>query len=374
MEKTYKNMKIHIALVGAQTLPAYWGILEVNPDIVYFIHSIKTKEQANQLSKSINIESYLIETNPIDFNDVKTKINKLLLEENKNSTISIDITGGTKIMSLAAYGFINMCDRVFYIDQNNKIFDFISLIKAPIEKTINTEKFFELNGYPLKSFKHLGDYSEDEVKAFHKVRDLLSFSPGEFYQLVKPLSKHTYEMNYKTKRGSSYNYKKSEGVVEIELKKWKKLIKRRFEFKNAHKYIINTYWFELEIASIFSKWDKAVDILHNVIVPYSSGADKNEIDLVINTGQKLIFVECKTQVTDIKDIDKFRNVVKNYGGLGAKALLVTDSPINDRVKEKCHDNGILSFSLAEAKKNTFLNVSQSLFSLLESELYYSNPI
>ena len=48
--------------------------------------------------------------------------------------------------------------------------------------------------------------------------------------------------------------------------------------------------------------------------------------------------------------------------------------INDRVKEKCRDNGILSFSLAEAKKITFLDVSQKLFSLLESELYFSNPI
>ncbi len=366
-------MKIHITLVGAQTLPIYWGTIETNPDIVYFIHSVKTKKQAEQLSKSINVENYLIETNPIDFNDVKTKINKLL-KNHENSTISIDITGGTKIMSIAAFSFINLCNKVFYIDQNNQIFDFINLTKEPINKNIKTEKFFELNGYPLKSFKRLKDYTKDEAEAYHKVRELISFSTGEFYQLVKILSKHPDKKNCKTKRGSSYVYDKARGNVEIELKKWNESLKINFEFKNAHKYIINTYWFEFEIANIFSKWDKSVDILHNVIVPYSSGADKNEIDLVINTGQKLIFVECKTQVTDIKDIDKFRNVVKNYGGLSAKALLVTDSTINDRVKEKCRDNGILSFSLAEAKKITFLDVSQKLFSLLESELYFSNPI
>lgn len=100
---------------------------------------------------------------------------------------------------------------------------------------------------------------------------------------------------------------------------------------------------------------------------YTSGNAKNEIDIIINTGSKVLFLECKTQVTDIKDIDKFSNVVKNNGGLAARGILVTDNPLKQQVQEKCRDNHIIHFNTKEMKQ-------EELFKNLENILLKNNPV
>lgn len=109
----------------------------------------------------------------------------------------------------------------------------------------------------------------------------------------------------------------------------------------------------------------------NCIFPTKTNSPKNEIDIIIDTGTKLLFVECKTQINSETDIDKFAAAVKVYGGSGSKALFVTDAPMRDKAKEKCNDNGVLSFSL---EKFGGASLSKSpLFELLEKELFNINP-
>ena len=74
---------------------------------------------------------------------------------------------------------------------------------------------------------------------------------------------------------------------------------------------------------MLSSWEYAKEIIMNANFPYKNNNPKNEIDIIVNTGNRLLFVECKTQINDITDIDKFRTAVKNYGGMGCKALFIT---------------------------------------------------
>ena len=71
---------------------------------------------------------------------------------------------------------------------------------------------------------------------------------------------------------------------------------------------------------------------------------------LVDTGTKLFFFECKTNVYEIRDIDRFRNVVKNYGGLSAKPVLVTYSKPNENILEKCRDNKIPVFGFSTKKR------------------------
>lgn len=81
--------------------------------------------------------------------------------------------------------------------------------------------------------------------------------------------------------------------------------------------------------------------------------DKNEVDVIVNTGQKLLFVECKTKITNITDIDKFASVVRNYGGDGSKSLFVTMFEMNEQQKEKCNDNKIANYYTHYTSKGKF---------------------
>jgi hypothetical protein len=133
---------------------------------------------------------------------------------------------------------------------------------------------------------------------------------------------------------------------------------------------LESKWFELEVAEMLSKWEKTKELVWSLVVPYQDGQDKNEIDVVVNIGAKLLFVECKTQIYDIKDIDKFRNVGKNYGGLGAKSILVTYSKPLARFAEKCRDNNILLFYFCE--KNRIVNSANDLYRFLNDEIVKTN--
>lgn len=108
----------------------------------------------------------------------------------------------------------------------------------------------------------------------------------------------------------------------------------------------------------------------NVVYPYRGGNAKNEIDVIVNTGGKLLMVECKTQIQDNTNIDKFRSAVKNYGGMGCKALFITESRMKEAAKEKCADNQILSFSIQDYEKET--DAQRALFALLDKEIININ--
>ena len=85
----------------------------------------------------------------------------------------------------------------------------------------------------------------------------------------------------------------------------------------------------------------------NVVFPYSERVAKNEIDIIVNTGNRLLFVECKTSIHSVTDLDKFSKAVRNFGGTGCHAMFVSYSSMGDKPSEKCRDNNIIPFSFQD---------------------------
>ena len=71
------------------------------------------------------------------------------------------------------------------------------------------------------------------------------------------------------------------------------------------------------------------------------------------------------------DIDKFASVIRNFGGLGAKGIFITEAKLNENALEKCKDNKLLSFSLNES--NHIQNPERMLYLKLENEWLELNP-
>ena len=70
------------------------------------------------------------------------------------------------------------------------------------------------------------------------------------------------------------------------------------------------------------------------------------------------------------DIDKCRSVVKTYGGMGSKALFVTDAIMSDLAKSKCEEHSVLTFSLKDSSLG--LPSEKALIYLLETALFNIN--
>lgn len=369
------SKKIHITLVGGQVIPIYQGVIQFPADEVVLIHTVDTLPQAKILQAHIGHKTRLeCIKDAFDFEDIFTFVNKLIAP---NISYYVNITGGTKVMSIALMeSFIDRPDDViFYLDQNQTLLDIRSRKSHVAKVHLSISDIFSLSGNKLvdyKDYKSIDPKILEEVKA---VRRLMKYAKGEWYKLLAGIRVDEKLKGLHTLAGSYYSYDGKSNQLTISIKRKEKELKHVFRLNNPRKFINDTQWFELKVADVLSRWRYCKDLYMQSKVAYQSGLEKNEIDIIVNTNGKLIFVECKTQVFDIKDIDKFRNVVKNYGGLAAKAILITDQPINKRVEEKCRDNNINYISVQGSDDDaTFIRFEERLFIMLEQNLFKNNPI
>lgn len=377
---------VHITLVGEQLAPVYNGILSANPDMVLFVHSSKTFEHVGRIKENLRLTSKSIEFDPSDLNDISNKVAKIIATYGDSDKISVNISSGTKAWTYFFIQELSPLSNVsfFYVDQNNKIWDLKN--KTNSELTFDMDR--QLNLYSdkaLTEYTPFKQFTQQDFEQIKKIREVRNFNRLEFNELTSKM--------YEFQQNKELSGQQHEKVVQSESKMselvWnrasdsyrmllfkqgnsQKKMKVEFCSPNITKLLLNTGWFEYEVASILAKWKYAKEI--RLGCRFSTKAtkdDKNEVDIIINTGTKLLFVECKTHIKNITDIDKFRSVVRNYGGLNSKAIFITDETIDVKAKEKLEDNRLMSFSLKDNHLN--LSLEKALFMLLESELNQINP-
>lgn len=371
------NKKVHIALVGGQSMPVYLGINEFNPDSIILIHSEETHNSAKRFASEYPDKTELRCIAPVDMPAIIPAIDQLL-QELEGDEVVVNLTGGTKPWTIAftlqAKNKQNV--HLIYVDQNCIFYNFSTGQKWLSNTRFNMQQLMDINGQIAKSHNILNDYDEDDFETLQIVKNLREASFSNFKALTMPnqtwqqTPKNHKEGSYCLKDGSYIDWNKSTNTVHIVLRKKWSWIDKELESPNVMRIVFNFGWFEYEIAEIISHWNYAKEIWLNVIYPYQAGQAKNEIDIIINTGVKLLMIECKTQISDNTDIDKFHTAVKNYGGMGCKSLFITEAPMTEKAKEKCADCHILAFSLKDYA--SIRQAQNELFSLLDKEIFNIN--
>jgi hypothetical protein len=370
----------HLSLIGAQVMPVYNGICYAKPDKVFLLHSKDTKMQAENIKSAINIECLLIPVKDAHSYSENFKKVTQLFNSNKNVKWSVNLAGGTKIMALAANEISTNIAYRFVIDQNNivhnlndgTLFKFDNKQEIEIyfklinQKVIDYTKFeqipndfFALVDFILENFQNYSDL----VKKYKQ-------NPStNFYQNILP---HDFDYHYSIDSFNNCKWIASDNKLIL------KLNSVNFEIISEKAFNIFFYyaWFELEICSYLNLWDLEKQIYWSSKIPYkySENYDKNEVDIIVNTPEKMFFIECKTNVKEIKDIDKFTNVVKNYGGLGAKAFLITRYKPKPNILERCTDNKINNFYFYENFNSRTKKSETDLLNLITEEYQKTNPI
>lgn len=371
--------KVHITLVGGQPAPVYHGIVATKPDKVVFIYSDESREVVKILKQEIKVQVEelppLDPTNPVEI----LRRADALAKKYKEDEVTVNISSGLKSWShLFGVTFDKQPNAaVVYMDQNNILWNYRTMQSVDgFEFDMHT--LFRLYGNSLETnYKKLSDYTDEDDRAVERIEEIRRFNVKSFTALVALLDR---EKEYQLKRSPTGRFQLDDDRNFVEWSRKEndqpndKVIlslfngkKGRREWKivssNAISLVFNSGWFEYKVAKLLSMWDKAKDICLNCRFPFKPGIDKNETDIVVNTGTKLLFVECKTQIAKPNDIDKFRSVVKTYGGMGSKGLFVTDAKMSEVANKKCEENGVLSFSFSNS-----LLPERELFFLLDYEL------
>lgn len=376
------NRTILIALVGGQAMPVNISIAEIKPDLLVLVCSQETKNQADVISKKFSAEKDIRIFAPVDMTFVMSDAKKLL-EEFKDDKVIINLTSGTKPWTIAfallAQQYANT--QILYVDQNCNFYNYTTG-ESWFEKTdINMERLMDFNN-ALKPKGHtlLSDYTDEDLTVLKRVKKLRRQIPEIFNKLTIPGKewRNRFEGDNEGKQylQDSYSKKyfiewnKKQNYVHVVAKDNRLNIDKTFESPNVMHIVFKSGWFEYEVAKLVSEWEHAKEVWLNVSYPYKVGMPKNEIDVIVNTGVKLLMIECKTQIFDNTDIDKFSSAVKNYGGMGCKALFITSSRMKEQAKEKCSDNRIMSFSLGDYKSDQ--EAQKPLFKLLNDNLISIN--
>jgi hypothetical protein len=162
-------MSIMIALVGEQPEPVFLPARYLKPEEIILLHTSTTASIAERLHKNLSQSSLFQVDNFYDLNAVLRQI-KVLMEG--KSDVIFNLTGGTKIMSLAAFALAvkNDFHFIYFQSENNKSIlwqyksensdIYLSMDKIEIpdlidgKPLINIDEFLRLylDAYKLKDF------------------------------------------------------------------------------------------------------------------------------------------------------------------------------------------------------------------------------
>lgn len=377
--------KIHITLVGGQPAPVYNGIVATNPDKVVYIYSQGSSRAVETLRKEIDLPED--EQKPLDTTNpqiIMERVNTLKAKY-ANDEITLNISSGLKSWShLFGREFEKMPNAsVVYMDQNNVLWNYKTM-QGCSDFNFDMFTLFRLYGNPIDDhYTNFYDYTEADKECCQKIEQIRKGGfHTEFTNMLSLLNKTDQNVlknqpsgTFESKRGTTsfVSWEKptegENGFVRIYLQGKKRNEEIVLKSPHAIDLAFNSGWFEYKVARLLSHWKKAKNIYMNCRFPFKSNVDKNEVDIIVNAGNKLLFVECKTQINKTTDIDKFNSVVRAYGGTASKALFVTDAIMTDVAKKKCEEYGIMTFSLQESH---FLETEKALFLTIDNELFNIN--
>lgn len=348
--------KIHIALVGGQPVPVYIGIKDNGQaNTVILVCSPQSRPEAERIKEQFPKRKILVkECPPVDLYNIE-HIALELFEEYSDYEKTINLTSGTKLWSLTFFRIFyqDVNSHFVYIDQNNKVTDILT--KESHVGTINTLTRFELYGTPLTSFRMLEEYNDEDLDVSKEIEELRNRNRSDFFKLTgnRNISEMYERETLTTENGSSLEYSYDERWARIELNTGRSFLTKEFQCQHLFDILFNFGWFELKTAKNISNIEKVNKIWLNCEFADTEGNPKNEIDIIAELDNRLLFVECKTMIHNSTDIDKFRSALRNFSGTSSTGIFVTNDLPNEytlsryeHAMEKCKDNGIITFNFS----------------------------
>ena len=357
---------IHVCLVSAQAAPNLLPILDsaFKPKKAIFLVSKTMKQRAEYLAKTfekLNVKVKLKNiSDEFNFGLMEDEIFKLV-EEYENESIALNVTGGTKLMSIAAENAFSALGKpIFYIDTDSNHILFISKNEEQkwlpnLEMKAKNKIDIYLSAYgstvlstqnPIEREKYL-----PAIEPFIKNYD-------NYTQVIPLLNLHvtlSQSNGYKSEytKDNKKTGKLDELLLGLDYQGLLNYDGQTIDFKNREiKTFLNGGWLEdytyFQLKEIANIEDIAcgADVANPKFKlgknEYSSEnkGNKNEFDIVFMAKNKLHIIECKTQLMDknggIKadDILYKLETLKDYGGLMTKKCLVSYFEVPEQVKNR----------------------------------------
>ena len=352
-------MKVLFQLISGQVIPNITANDFIKPDKVYYFYTAQSKKELELIIKINTIPHIDIEISAYDYDDVYSKLKKVLNEtKSEVSDIYLNFTNGTKIMSIAAYNLFTekQFDRIYINTEKNEVLIFennLPVQSRNIESLIDIEDYFALHGHKIKSYSKSDDTLINEN--YEKLYKFLVLHFNKFGNKILDFAKQFNEKKFS-------NYSKS----GIKIESINKKINITLEYKSDKLSITNEdpeilkfitgEWFEyycykeLEKINIFDR------LYLNVKVAWkgkkSENLDKNQIDILGIKGTTPYIFECKSGRIKQEAIGQLAAIKNEYFDRYTKSILISYFMQDDLILEKAKGYNDIYHILAQNIANS----------------------
>lgn len=363
--------KILISLVSKEVFPAYYSISEFNPDIVYLIGTKETYSGMNRIKNVAQSEQCEVKTNTVSAYDIEgcAKMCDRIHEENGADCEYIyNLTLGTKLMAFGAMDSAQRHNAKMIYTTPAECIDISRLSRTPLLCKISFEEMFKLQGQILKEYE-IYEHDEARTECVNDIRLFIKNSPKAYNTLKKEYDRHTQI------RPEFYdprtNYTRYGGVTRIEYDDVEVFCSDK---KGVTKFLFEGRWWEALVADATAKWaDGRYEIWTGVkFEPKNKTINqnrveskdiKNEIDVLVNLGTTMLFIECKSGLITQDNISKLNTVRQTYGSYQSKAIIISYNNVKAELHEKADENNIDIF---EAPNGNLAKLPEYLNNIIKS--------
>ena len=362
MKELKFDVVVHLA--GEQIVPNYMALKLSEAGQHIILTTSRTKKQIDSLRRMFKDKEcgFLrhVEVLPTDYNDVLTKLNAI--GELQGRKVGVNVTGGTKPMSVAALDFCRKNAFVpFYIDTQTKTVSFFAepYQKIKMPKVFDSvDEFFDLSGFSVtstgKKAEDISDSRTELIKAFWGERDRVRRSIAHFNEAT--------EKKYQSQRNPPECFRSAVAdILRISGKKglsvasaWERVFPPgKSDWRLAARFGAGE-WFEEWTLLQFAKSriaEQFIDLRSGVTLSFAGDAnqrDAQEIDVAFTDGYTLTLLECKAGRVTQEHIQKLENITRQIGGaMGKGVLCAINYQYDDDVVVQRVKNGNISLVSGE---------------------------
>ena len=357
---------IQIALVSKEALPVFYIIYEFLPDFVYLVgtkESATVMKNIENVARNHNIECKQCFTASNDMGACDKVCEDIHQHNDNDVEYMYNLTGGTKLM---AFGALKCAKRhnakIVYTDTLSYV-DINTMQRKQFECLLDTDTIISLQGQKVRG-KSKYFYSAPRTECAQAVRDFIQQHRDAYSEL-----KYEYDINDQLPNTFDFgnvHYEHKNGVYRIEENNVEAFSS---DYREAHAMLFKGRWWETLVADAVAQYfGKKAEMWVNVrFEPNAETAkklDKNEIDVLVNIGNTLLFIECKSGTFTQDNIYKLRSVRQTYGSYKSKGCIIEfrRECVKPELEEKARENNIRII----VPNNNFGNLPQQLNEIINS--------
>jgi len=368
--------KILVSLISEQTVPNVIVAEHFMPDVYWFLSTKRMEDEGKRrcientliLKKhNLTIENTLIKIVDQDsLGDCIEKIEEMINTVNQESSYIINITGGNKIMAIAALEvFRDIGEKVIigYVPLSKNDFIQIYPRKKPlrvyeISARLSVEEYLSCYGFEIKNKGQIQSNISNAIK-----REFLSRWLLDNYEELKGMLGFLYK-NIGNKRNetqveilSEFNRKLS-GVEKEFLKKlgftFENKVIKKILTRDEIIYLTGGWFEEYAFGEIYKMLQKGFinDVKIGIQVSSISGTP-NELDIAFMKNNIFYHIECKTlgeeQFIIRDEVYKKGAILHQLGKSGNAFICTTHNSIKPSLLKRARDYNVIILNLDDVR-------------------------